>query len=530
MPFEEAVKFNPKDDPYMEVCEHVSNVSKEIVEYFEKCNSIDNLRIYIDEMKGIEFVEDISFSTNTMFVKIKDFGTISYSYFPYIEENVGQEGNKYNTTSLTRALDINYGHSALGLENAAIINQVYFDESFKACRDVSEATCSILSDAGFRPVEVTSPKYEFFQRDIYNYDMIFLITHGDWDPYNKVHWILTSTETNEDEYKKIDKDKLYKYKDIPRDQVTIWAMLERRPNKVGINISKTIYYVAVSEKFIDMSEPRFRKPGSVIFFNTSCESIKGGIEYYGKDTDEKSDSFATILIEKGVGYYLGYDESNNVGHVAGLLFFGRLASGFSLERAYETLPYDKKHNEKKSLLENYVADLLPYPTDYSSMASATITCPWLNEYKDNSSNEAISISINASSRYYDKLLKNYGSLNNYYSIPRQNLSWGFEICTSPDFALNGNLIRTEALPENCTYENNRFNYTTILTGTDLKPGTTYYYRAYFYDGKYYNYSNSDSFTTPKIGNSGNTEDPNNTGNTGNTGNNAQTQDVPGSNL
>ena len=498
-------KTDPQDDPYMVVCEHVSDVSKKIVTYFEQCSSINELYSHLDEMKKVEFVEDIYFTNITMFVKIKDFGTISYSYIPNYELSESQGEARTTTPVFTRASDASYGHSSLGLENAAIINQLYLNESRAYCRDISEAIHGILSDAGFRPVEITAPTYEFFQRDLFYYDIICLIDHGGWDPANKVHWLVTSTEVKvtKEEYNYIKKNELYQFKNFPRDQVSITAISEGRKNKLGITSSRTIYYIEVSEKFIEASGRQFKKNGSVIFFNGACQSVMGGERGFA-DANVPNYSLAEVLSKLGVAFYLGYDETNKVGHVADLLFIGRLASGMSLEMAYKTLPDDYLHNKGNYFWGfnsvSYKADLLPYPTDYSSVGRETITCPWINDFKDNSTDNAISITISASSRLYLHLLKNYGKLNGYYSIPTDKLSWGIEICESSDFTEKGNLKRIPVPFEYIIYDNNRCKYSVTLTDTDIKPETTYYYRAYFYDGKYYHYNNfsvSDKFTTHK---------------------------------
>lgn len=495
-------KTDPKDDPYMVVCEHVSDVSKNIASYYEQCSSINELYSHLEEMKKVEYVEDIYFSNVTMFVKIKDFGTISYSYFPNydLSDNPGEA--KETVPVYTRSSEDSYGHSSLGLENVAIINQTFLDEHRSACRDISEAMHRILSDAGFRPVEITSPTYEFFRRDFFYYDMICLIGHGSWDPVNKVHWLLTSTQISEDEYNYINKNKLYQFKGYPRDQVSVSASTEGRKNLLGFTYSKTVYYLKVSEKFIDeASDQKFKKPGSVIFFNGACQSVMGGNRDFS-DANEPNFSLAEILSKKGVAFYMGYDESNDVGHVAGLSFVGRLASGMSLEMAYNTLPASYLHNKGNYFwgfnLVSYTADLLHYPTDFSSVGRTTITSPWISDIKDNSTDESISVTISATARFYLYLLKNYGELNSYYKIPTDKLKWGIEICESSDFSETSNFRRIVVPFDKISYDKSRCKYSVTLTDLDLIPGTTYYYRAFFFDGKYYNYSNyssSDKFTT-----------------------------------
>ena len=81
MPFEEAVKFNPKDDPYMEICKHASEVMNTIkTDFYEKCGSIEELSEYIDEIKALDYVEDVYCTNTSMFVKIEGFRTISLSF------------------------------------------------------------------------------------------------------------------------------------------------------------------------------------------------------------------------------------------------------------------------------------------------------------------------------------------------------------------------------------------------------------------------------------------------------------------
>ena len=52
--------------------------------------------------------------------------------------------------------------------------------------------------------------------------------------------------------------------------------------------------------------------------------------------------------------------------------------------------------------------------------------------------------------------------------------------------------------QGCTLSENIVSYSHTLTDKQLTPNTTYYYRAYIYDGYGYNYSKSDTFTTKDL--------------------------------
>ena len=104
MPIEEAIKFNPKNDPYMEACKHASEVLNTIsTNYYDKCSSIEELSEYLDEIKSLEYVEDAYCTNISMFVKIKDFRTVSYSFFPNEEPGPSEAFTRMIEDVKTRA-------------------------------------------------------------------------------------------------------------------------------------------------------------------------------------------------------------------------------------------------------------------------------------------------------------------------------------------------------------------------------------------------------------------------------------------
>lgn len=510
------------DPEYVKVCEHVANAANIISDIYADCNSIGELSEFEDEIRNIRYVEDVRFSNTTMFVDIRDYGTIMYCFFPEVDidsKEFDAQAEMIRSYAATRADDT--AHPVLKLDSAVVVNQQFNDEGRQYCKDISDITKQMLSGCGIKCNQNNHPKIDFFQNEMFEYDIVFLITHGFWDDVQKIHWLLTGEKVSAEEEQKIRASQLYKYKDIPRDEVSIGTVKEWHNGK-KIDVT----YLSVSEKYIDASQKEFNKKGKTIFFNVACQSMMGGI-IEKPDWNRRSRSLAEILKNRGVGFYLGYDESNWIGQWAGLYFFGRMASGMSLRNAYESLPEKCLHNfdeddslyyyiveEKRSEKghREWVADLLPFYSEYNTqIASSRLTGPVVEGYKDDSNDKQFSFIIQAKSPLLAELFTNYKSaveddyINNF---KYDKFRYGFEYGTTKDFS---DAVKTESMAvntPNCTLSGNKVKFSQTLTNDELKPLTTYYYRAFFYDGYDYYYSDYDSFTTNSLPVDGNTQLPN----------------------
>ena len=491
------------DEDYMEVCEHVAKAANQISDIYAECKSIGELAEFEEEIRDIRYVEDVWFSNNTMFVEIKDYGPIMYEFFPKEEnENSEPEAEMIRHYSATRA--DNPSHPLLGLETAVVINQLYKDEDREKERNISELIIRMLSGCDIKCTPNNAPTIDFFENGIFAYDIIFLTTHGSWDNKRQVHWFLTSEEPKETST--LTPGEFYKHKDYPRDQV-VWASHKEKRN----GEEKRVWNARISEKLVEASQKKFKKFGKVIFFNVACQSLMGKTNYW-EDNNNRNFSFAEILKEKGVGAYFGYDESNSVGARAGLLFFGKLASGMSIKNAYETLPTECLHNKQSEVRGNtlfpwdvdYVADLLSYYSEYNpQISSSRITGPVLNGYQDNSTSEDLVVELQAESPLYPDFLINYPSnaIDHYkYYFKYDSFRYGFEYSKTEDFTntvlTTGKKVGSSGCSLSPSY--NSVSFSQKLFGGNLTPATTYYYRAFFYDGRDYYYSEPSSFTTKNI--------------------------------
>lgn len=531
MPIEEAIKFNPKDDPFLEVCKHASEVLNTITtDYYDKCSSIAELSEYLDEIKSLEYVEDAYCTNISMFVKIKDFRTVSYSFFPEMEAISGEGITRMIKEIETRAMsEDSNAHPLLGLKTGVIINQWYHDEDRKIVVDFSDRIRQLLDLIGIHTIPQDAPLVRFFSEDIYDFDFVLLVTHGSYDPNKQLHWILTSEIPTSLNY-----DDLYKtYKNYPEDQASLGFVEEIRHGE-----KMKMSYISISERFITACEKTFNNNGNAIVFNISCQSMMGGDKETFIDLNLRDDSLAQAFITQGAGLYFGYDETSGLGYAGLLNFVERLFSGMSLDRAYKSLPklilHDPESNdliiEGKNFVKDVIADLYHYPKT-SPLLDMCLTNPALNNNEKTYDKFPIKLKADFNIMRIQNLIS--GTEKDKYELEDDlivnDFKYGFEISKSSDFsekksgAVSFNEMK-RGIADGMDYGIASFELP--LSEGSVEFETTYYYRAYFFDGEEYYYSDIDSFTTPKEG-SGNTEDPKDTGNTGN---NAQTQDVPGTDL
>ena len=502
-------KTDPKDDPYMVVCEHVVEVANNIETYYDKCNSLDELKKYFQDIKKINYVEDVYTNNTSMFVKIKDYGKISYSFYPRITTSSFVVPNKLMTKVKKIKKSPFYNkeeHSIMGLKKVAVVSAVQYDENTGEAIDGMNEARDIFNDCGFViSRDVIAPKVDFFRNDVFNYDIVFLLTHGGYDPQSGDHYWLTSEYPNENNHDLTKKD-LYEYKDIPTDQVYFDCHYE---NRRGYSLK--LYNAVVTEKWIASTSKRFENEGNAIVFNAACSSMKGNNP---ANKDSIGYSVAKIFTNRGAGMYLGYDEENFVGCHAGLMFFKKLLSGMSVENAFKTLQFEGLHNYNP--YGQYWADLIAYPNPlYPKIEKSCIYSPFIHYVPDISNiNDEIKVTLSKSAFFYNDSftlnIKNMNEADVFYNsfvpLPLNSpICYGFLLSETENIN-NSQIVNRETVGnDNCYYINTNkiyFEYTLtykpLMLGCMIAPETTYYYWAYFYDGHDYYISDMKSFTTPSL--------------------------------
>jgi len=502
-------------DPHLlEVCERVSEIDHDIKYYYEECETLEELIEHAAEIEALEGVEYVFFDNNTtMYVKIKDFGTISYSYFPELEisDSTIIQYSKFEHSLKKAIAQTTHSHQDYG--GVLIVNQQSKDEGRKLYSDRYDTLLSFLLDCGFGQSRIEpSPDVEFFRNGIFENDYVFLITHGSYEfdeneyvdnPYYRgLHWLYTSEEVPLDSENEIPSKELAKLKEkYDISEVSIGRIKEKRNGETVI-----VGYKKVSNQFIASSNKTFPHPGKAIVFNTACQSMEGpNRDIY--DADSINYTLSTAFWRNGAGIYLGYDETNAHGKLTGLQFYYNLLSGMSIQSACDNLQFDNLHEYgyNKDSESWYWADLIQH-CPQQDFYNTCIIRPSI-QFDDNSTESELSINLHANS-YFRSYNVDYTSdrIIDSYSLSSDILSYGFELSESEQFTDALKLGEKQIGDENCHLEENNslVDYSQSLTysvgqaDSKIMPNTTYWARAYVYDGQGYNYSEPITFTTGSI--------------------------------
>jgi hypothetical protein len=497
------IEVNPNDysSKQKQICLQLAGVHADVLNYYTQCSSISELKQNEEQIRSINHVKDVYFTDICMFVDVEDFGPIAFAYFPKVDSSLENEFlNEINQKLQTRAGDT---HPMLNLHTAVIANQQANDEKMQSRGLCADYTKEILEGSGFTVAPINNaPSVDFFNREMFDYDIVFIMTHGVYNDKGKLHWLLTGETKNDDNsyawYEWILSDKgKNDYDGYTSDQVSFVTITETRAGK-----EENITYAMVSEKFIDNSQYSFKNRDKAIVFNMACQSVMGP----NPETEDSINySMAQVFVDKGVGTYLGYDQSNCTGQTVGVYYFLRLISGMSTLNAYNNLTFWNRHNFCQSnkddvlvgvdggeanidvvdreVVEEHWADLLIYPNTPRIGDSYILKPqPQLEIAYPLFATEDLELKANC--KLYN--------INNNEAI----FAFGFDVSESEDFNDANRLCFKRVGEEGCTFLNSEgmahYKYKPS-TSDNLKLMTRYYCRAFFFNGYDYYYSDTQSF-------------------------------------
>ena len=345
---EEAIDNVDPDVPDVEISEeemeiaiqNLERVDQKMQPLFQASESLDDLAQHLDEIKAMEGVEDawVGDGANSLWIKIKEGGRVAYlypgeDYMSEISSSILQLQTKLKK-NITKAAGI----QTLENKKFCIINQLSnsladdfsknYDILIEYYREIYKAQFDIINCEDFT-------RY-FLRKTMPQYDLIFMITHGEYD--KGIHWLVTGERKNKNN------ESISKWKD--NKELAFTHVKETRNNIFGMETEPYIEYLMVSEEYIKHIED-FKNPNS-IFFNVACHSLEG------------SPSLWNILKEKELGCYLGFDNTNSIGVMSGVAFFESLPSWNTVSKTYNALPNVLKEEWRK---ETGLATLHCYPSD-----------------------------------------------------------------------------------------------------------------------------------------------------------------------
>ena len=130
-----------KDVNEEKVAEDIDRANAYIVPHYLQCSDAAELATHLSGIKDIEGVENAWADHQTLFVKIRDYGTITYIYPPAMKASgIRFDYQKVRSTQSKLAASTSDEHHHVKMGKACIYNQAAKDENpfFDAARDTQE--------------------------------------------------------------------------------------------------------------------------------------------------------------------------------------------------------------------------------------------------------------------------------------------------------------------------------------------------------------------------------------------------------
>lgn len=453
-----------------EIAEDVVNINEYVSPIFSESENIEQLAGHLESIRRMEGVKDAWTTSTSLFILTKAGLTLSWTYtlqesYEDIPETQAAQQSVMQPiarSTATRAISYEEHNSSHDYQNVCIINQQFNDESRKGYTTIYDKLANDFENNGFGKVKRINggeADLAFFENDLTDYDIIFLITHGAYDDRGN-HWIATGEEVKNTTQAKI--DSLLKVWNKGKEEahpadfygIGLCNIKEKRGKTTTIN------YIKVSEDYIAYKMTgRFK---NAIIFNTACESLKG------------NNRLELAVRGKGAAAYLGYDEVNDKGKIAGPEFFNNMINGMTIEEAYNSLSEDYKKEQVWGAIFYHYANLEYKPTNCKDICIAHLT----PETRDTTM-------VNGNVR-----------LNGTFKTPIK----GYHIGCNLGFCYSdSNSEPTIENSETVFVENGNDPVTdgTVYCAdlSDIKYNTTYYYRFFFQNphSKEYVYGDTKSF-------------------------------------
>ncbi len=433
------------------------------------CETAQDVEKYIDQIKNTEGVEDAWICGNSLFVKIEGWEQIAYHLeheTPDVPDmtNISYTVKKAVAESETKTIQ-NDGNPL----KVIIANQEHYDTNrrsqIKSCMDLKKD----FEDCNINARYSDRPKKEFFLKDMYYYDVVFLITHGDWD--GQKHTLYTADSlgisfgNDSKETMEQWRSNMQKLREEIPGEPTLKHLYMGSTTEYRDGVKCLIKRPALTELFFsEIVDAEFGNPHS-LFFNVACHSLQ--------DNDNLGNSF----FEKELGVYMGYTNANSVGDDAGIAFLRSMLEGKSFGVANHEL--DSKYKEEKRsngevaelrIRRNKKIDVDPRQLFLVS----TLTIQKDNQTFTQEYDQKKSVTLEGITTILGKAMK--------------PATMGFRWGTEEDLK-NGNDI--EASGFNST--DNKGNRLFQASLNNIERDKTYYYRAFTYDGTNHNYGDIFSF-------------------------------------
>lgn len=461
------------------VNENYDMVVKTVSSVLSQNRSADEIETHFDEIKKCIAVDSIWRTGNMITVQVKDGPRIYYiekglmtendrSLMPVKSASVHAPNAKNTGRQITVNKDV----------KIAIANQTYNDESLLLQHSFLDAIEEEFANLGFSVKSIHDVNLDFYTSEMSKYNLVFLVTHGGFD--GEKHSIATSDLVEKTEVQTNEITIYQDWSDIQKmyqadiDDIHIGHIFEDRDETEYL-----MGYVFLSEDYLRKKTRNFAESPLNIFYNVACKSLMGdGIlrqESEGIDVSG-DDKFATIMHNKNIDVYLGYNMTDHRGVESGASFFLNLLRGNSVGKSFKLLRPEYKHETDEPYA--YLLDIPKNPSDRNKFITKTFTEP-VDEDMDINGQKITLKGITTLSLIFDY---ESGDLETY-------IQSGFRYGMDPSMTV---YTQTEdrGFEEIDSEKGNQFFTAQIPVEND----ETLYYQAFTFDGSCYNLGDIQSFT------------------------------------
>jgi hypothetical protein len=456
------------------VAESCAQITIKMEDLINQYHNIGDLSIHLDEIRNTNGVEDIWSDGTCIYIKIQDSGVLEYQ-FPLIDESYASQSR---AQTIFKAIDNTKDHQHFEGKKVCIANQLLFDNRLNYFFNNRFKLKDYFERCGFTVTD-ENPDLNFYKNRIFNYDIVFLITHGGYT--DGKHWLMTNEpldfSNNEKSRKELFEKYLKdKYNTKYSDNEVFWGGVS---DESGIK-----YFVKVSEDYINSTSNRFKN--NTIIYNTACKSMEGGEQretLNGENVNNVGYGLSHSFLRKGAGVYFGYTDVQYITKACndGQILFCSLLEGKSIGDSF--YPMNKENHI--DLIKNEETYHY-YPVLVGAINSGTgkaieslcILSPQTEGFEDLSEGMNLEVKLSASMKKYD--------------LNTKGLELGF--CVSTIQGEYGEPQKAELTKDE---QNHMLLISLTLPDEELKSETNYYYCVYLYDGNRYCYGEQKSFTTHK---------------------------------
>lgn len=297
----------------------VLTLMDDISQIYSQCETLDDMLAKKDLIDSMDNVEKTWTEDGAFFVKVKNGGIVTWSF---VNDN-GFEVDNITVKSVIKEViekeTVERGEREyLHEKKMCIINQQSNDESRSEYAENYNKLKDEYTKVGIDVDYIQSDKFDFnfLENELKKYNIIFLITHGNSNA------ICTGVKFSNDQ-------KDY-YNALWNMGVLEFGVIEELRSGVKV----TMKYVGITDKYLYfLKYLKQVELDNAIMFNTACFSLN-------------KEKLCSAFLGLGVRAYLGYNNTNSVGKMAGVEFFNSMLWGKSVKEAMDGLEEKYKKEER----------------------------------------------------------------------------------------------------------------------------------------------------------------------------------------